>query len=413
MQNLNPPQTQDEFLSQLNQLEQAFKKMRPVLEVTLRDPALDVEGFIVVHNTAISLGGPLNGMYSQGCGKGGTRIAPDVDMDTVKMLAHKMALKNAASGLPLGGSKSGLRADPDDPNFEQKYKRFVELSRSFLYENGGCFGGFGFDIGARPEHALWACDTLGSFNSFTGKPAHMGGTDYDREGIAGYGVAVAARAYLDVQDKDIKETRFIVQGAGAMGAAVIRYFNEFGAILVGVTDPRLGGAWELSQAPSAMLVEALSHMDFEKASACLKNEATSLDDLDDAMYRPCDILFPCALQNAIDHHNAHKIQAKAVVEGANGPCTNDAYYHFHQHGIDVVPDFMANSGGVIAAFTELTEEVDWQINAKEGIKAQLAKDKAQFSISKNIHEMMSLIKQFNIRPDQAGLYMSLRRLFCL
>src|SRR6476661_2200080 len=227
-----------EFHAELKGLQERFMLMQPELEVTVRDPALGVEGYVVVWNTGISVGGPL-----ERSGKGGTRITPTVTLEEVKMLARTMALKNAAAGLPLGGAKSGLRLDPSAPGFEKQYRRFVRLCAPFLHENGGPFGGFGFDIGARPEHALWACDELKSTRSFTGKPLSMGGTDYDREGIAGLGVAVAGATMLEVKGDRAANSTFAIQGMGAMGAAVLRYFSETGARLATLGDPKYGGAW--------------------------------------------------------------------------------------------------------------------------------------------------------------------------
>src|SRR5215470_9400508 len=120
------------FYAELKALKDYFEATPPELEVTARDPALGVEGYVVVWNTAISVGGPL-----EGCGKGGTRITPQVTLNEVKMLARTMALKNAAAGLPLGGAKSGLRLDPDAPGFENQYRRFVRLCAPLLRENGG------------------------------------------------------------------------------------------------------------------------------------------------------------------------------------------------------------------------------------------------------------------------------------
>src|SRR6202165_2409847 len=98
------------FYAELKTLEDHFEAMAPELEVTLRDSALGVEGYVVVWNTGISIGGPF-----ERCGKGGTRITPQVSLDEVKMLARTMALKNAAASLPLGGAKSGLKLDPRAP----------------------------------------------------------------------------------------------------------------------------------------------------------------------------------------------------------------------------------------------------------------------------------------------------------
>src|SRR5689334_2464422 len=259
------------FCAELDRLQERFHRMQPELEVTVRDPALGVEGYVVVWNTGISVGGPL-----ERSGKGGTRITPSVTLEEVKMLARTMALKNAAAGLPLGGAKSGLRLDPAGPGFEEQYRRFVRLCAPLLHERGGPFGGFGFDIGARPEHALWACDELGSTRSFTGKPLSMGGTDYDREGIAGLGVAVAGTTMLEIAGADPTQATFALQGVGAMGAAVLRYFSADGARLAALGDPRYGGTWAFDRQVSGELQRALVIQDTATAAALLPQQGTKL-----------------------------------------------------------------------------------------------------------------------------------------
>lgn len=401
--------SREDFLKELARLKDGFEKARPVLEVTVRDPEIGVEGFVVVHNTAISLHGPLHGQ-GQGCGKGGTRITPDVTLDDVRMLAQKMALKNAAAGLPLGGSKSALCADPDAPGFEAKYRRFVELCKPFLFVNGGVFGGFGFDIGARPVHAIWACEAAGTRRCFTGKPLDMGGTDYDREGIAGLGVAVAARAALEYHGDAARGARFAVQGAGAMGAAVIRYFSSYGGVLAAVSDPRLGGGWELRAAPSEALIAALSCGDMDAARPLLAHEGKPLDRPEDILTYEADILFPCAVQNVLHADNAAKVKAKMVVEGANSPCTADAYNIFHDMGILAIPDFIANPGGVIAAFVEMTMDVPDAENAKTKAKTAQAKHSTEKSIDANVKALLDLTRAYDVRPVDAGMYIALSRI---
>ncbi len=124
--------SRDEFLIKLNRLRKIFDSHHPELEFTVRDNDLDIEGYVVVWNTINDPHAPLGR-----CGKGGTRVTPTVSLEEVSMLSKTMALKNAAAGLPLGGAKSGLRADPNAPNFEQQYRRFVNLCRPILKENGG------------------------------------------------------------------------------------------------------------------------------------------------------------------------------------------------------------------------------------------------------------------------------------
>ncbi|HXV08454.1 MAG TPA: Glu/Leu/Phe/Val dehydrogenase dimerization domain-containing protein [Burkholderiales bacterium] len=386
------------FYAELQRLKQHFEAMQPELEVTLRDPALDVEGYVVVWNTGISAGGPL-----PGCAKGGTRITPNASLDEVKMLARTMALKNAAAGLPLGGAKSGLKLDPSAPGFEERYRRFVRLCAPLLYENGGPFGGFGFDIGARPEHALWACDELKSTRCFTGKPVHMGGTDYDREGIAGLGVAVAGGTMLEVKGESPAQASFAVQGMGAMGAAVLRYFSETGARLAALGDPRYGGTWTFDAPPSADLHGALARQDSETAKPLLANEGTCVSrDPQEVLYLETDILFPCAVQNVITEHNAPRVQARYVCEGANAPVSEAARTSLHARGVALVPDFIANPGGVIAAFVELTSQ--------SADKAEEAKSLTREKIAANVRELFAIAERHRAEPQHAGLYMALAKI---
>ena len=386
------------FYDQLADLKTRFADMKPELETTVRDPEMGVEGYVVVWNTAISIGGPM-----ERSGKGGTRVTTSVTLDEVKMLARTMALKNAAAGLPLGGSKSGLRADTSAPDFEKKYRRFVKLCAPFLRENGGSFGGFGFDLGAQPQQAIWACDELKSTTCFTGKPLSMGGTDYDREGIAGLGVAVAGQTMMEVRGVKPGTSTFAVQGMGAMGAAVFRYFSETGARLSAMADPKYGGTWTFTKPLSEELKAALIAQDVTIVNKLLPKEGQKIsDEPEDVLYQQTDILFPCAVQNVLTETNSVKVKAKFVCEGANGPCTEEAREKFHERGIYLVPDFIANSGGVIAAFVELT--------SKSSKKADEAKAMTREKIAANVREMYALADRYAAAPQDAGMYIALNKI---
>ncbi|HTT36415.1 MAG TPA: Glu/Leu/Phe/Val dehydrogenase dimerization domain-containing protein [Burkholderiales bacterium] len=387
-----------QFYSELDALRAGFDAMAPELEATVRDPALGVEGYIVVWNTGISVGGPL-----ERCGKGGTRITASVSLEEVKMLARTMALKNAAAGLPLGGAKSGLRLDPSAPGFERQYRRFVRLCAPLLVENGGPFGGFGYDLGARPEHALWACDELQSTRCFTGKPLGMGGTDYDREGIAGLGVAVAGSTMMEAQGASPAHAGFAVQGMGALGAAVLRYFSETGACLAALGDPRYGGTWTFDRPLSAALHQALVQQDAQAASSLLAKEATLISgNAEEVLYRKVDILFPCAVQNVITEENVARVQATHVCEGANGPITEAARTELTRRGVPLVPDFIANSGGIIAAFVELTSTASDKVDEAKALTRQ--------KIAANVREMFEIARRCQAQPQHVALYMALTRI---
>lgn len=390
------------FITLYEDLRQRFSAMQPELEVTVRDPARDVEGYVVVWNTGISHGGPLDG-----CGKGGTRIMPNLKLDDIKRLARAMAEKNAAAGLPLGGAKSGMRGDPSDPAYETKFRYFVKAVKNsnILFEQGGIFGGFGYDIGCKPPlNAVWACEELESRKSFTGKPLDMGGTDYDREGVAGLGVATAAKTMLEHYKHPVKDASFIIQGMGAMGAAVLRYFNGYGGQIKALADPKYGGTWTFDKNTSGELLEALIKQNTDMVRTLLEQEGTFLsENVQDVLTIVADVAFPCAVEDVITKDNANQIGAKFLCEGANNPTTAEAHTMLHKRGIKAVPDIIANPGGIIAAFVEMTTD--------SGDKAQAAKDMTIERVTANTRDMLALCDRFDIPADMAGDFMAWSRIF--
>lgn len=397
-----------EFQDEISTLRKKFQNMEPELEVTVRDPEMGVEGYVVVWNTGISQGGPLHA-----CGKGGTRVAKDLKLEDVRRLARAMAEKNASAGLPLGGAKSGLRLDPAAPDYEKKYRRFVELCKPFLHENGGVFGGFGYDVGCMPpKNAIWACDQLGSTRCFTGKPVEMGGTDYDKEGIAGLGVAVAAKTLVEENGETAKGRTFSVQGAGAMGAAIIRYFSEYGGVLKCVSDPKYGGTWMLEKAPSGELLDALSHQKKDTALTLLPKEGRKIsDDSTEALYAEVDVIFPAALEDVLREDNAGKVRARYMAEGANNPTTEAAHRILFKNGVKAVPDIIANPGGIIAAFVELTSRVTPEENVKTRANVDAAKRLTIEKVTQNVKRLASLVNATGTPPDQVGDYIAWRNIF--
>ncbi len=397
----------EEFEQELDLLRSRFDNMKPELEVTVRDSLMDVEGYVVVWNTAISRAGPLHNI-----GKGGTRVTNDLSLQQVKRLARAMAKKNAAAGLPLGGAKSGLRLDPAEPGYEQKYRRFVELCAPLLHENGGIFGGFGYDVGGIPPlNAIWACDQLKSTRSFTGKPVEMGGTNYDVEGIAGLGVAVAAATLLEDRGENVVGKTFSVQGAGAMGAAVIRYFASYGAELKSVSDPKYGGTWKVPGRPTDALVAALSERRTEDVLRLLSAEATLISsDPSAALSAEVDVLFPCAMEDAIREDNAGSVHARIISEGANNSITEAAHRILFEKGVKVVPDIIANSGGIIAAFVELTFPAENPAEKGHGRVVE-AKRITTTRISANVRRLNALTEGLGVQPDRAADFLAYRSIF--
>jgi glutamate dehydrogenase (NAD(P)+) len=406
------------FIAACAKLEQAFAVLSPEMELSVFDRSTNTHGFVVVFN---AVGDPAHEIPPMG--KGGTRIAPLVTLDEIRMLARTMALKNAAAGLPLGGAKSGLAADPDAAGFERIYRHFVRSIKPVLVENGGIFGGFGFDIGARPDHPTWACDELQSYRCFTGKPIALGGTDYDVEGIAGLGVATAAKTLISLKGEDLRLLSYAVQGLGAMGAGVIRYFHDSGARLGVISDPRIGGTHYLDPSrftdPSYVsrsgsiesdLVAAIASQQFEQTNRILQTIGSEPHPLDNIITCQTDILFPCAVHGVINEMNAAQIRARYIVEGANNPSTDIARSLVHDRGITVIPDFIANAGGIIAAYVELTMHISPEENLRTRAKVIRAKELTTQKISTNVHRLIELCDRYGVEPVIAGRYMALNRL---
>lgn len=392
------------FLTELHERQRAFDALEPELEAVVRDPELGVEGWVVVWSTLAVKDGPLGRV-----GKGGTRITPTVTKDEVGRLARTQTLKNAAAGLPTGGAKSGLRADPRAEGFERIYRRFARLTWPFHFDNGGPWGGLGYDLGGDPRHCQWAMDELGTTRCFTGKPVEQGGTNYDVEGIAGLGVAVAAATWLDAVGDGVVGARASVQGIGAMGAAVCRYFSELGGSITTIADPRIDGAWRLHGPLSGAMLDAVSDLDFVALREHLINEGHQCIPLDDVLWEETDVLFPCAVQDVIDGQNQLGIRAKVVVEGANNPCTMAARHALHARGLPVVPDFIANPGGAIAASVEMTSAVTDEENARTGAKVQEAKDATRRLVGANVKEVLRIAETNESALVDAASLLALRR----
>jgi glutamate dehydrogenase (NAD(P)+) len=400
-----------EFQKEFASLQEYFKSMRPEMALTVADPTLDVDGYVVVWNTKISEGGPL-----EGAGKGGTRCEATLDLEQVVRLASTMALKNAATGLPVGGAKSGVRMDKNDPDYERKWRRFVEMTAPMLHERGGCFGGYGYDKGCHiPDNAIWAVDELmtkkiGSERSVTGKPVEMGGTDYDREGIAGLGVAAAAQVLLETYGKPVNGARFAVQGMGAMGAGIYHYFTQYGGQLTALSDLLFGGTWVFEAVLPEALGCALACREFETAKRLLPLTGKKIsEDVSEVLYQRVDVLFPAATEDQITADNAWKIAAPFLAEGANNPTSNEAYDLLFKNETIVVPDIIANPGGIIAAFVEITTPTTPEIIRSRG-KINIAKDLTIKKVTENTRLLLDTVTRLGVRPDQVAFLMACRNI---
>ncbi len=288
-----------------------------------------MKGVLVIDNTA------------RGMGKGGTRMAPGVTVPEIARLARVMTWKWAAADLFYGGAKAGIAADPAAPDKEAVLRAFAralsnEVPREYV---------LGLDMGLTEDDAAVIQDELGDRGAAVGTPAHLGGVAYDQLGVTGFGVAESADAAAEQLGRPLDGARVAIQGFGAVGAAAARRFHELGATVVAVSTAH-GAVHD----PAGLDVEAALRAREEHGDGFVTSFAPGSPLPAGAeLTVECDVLVPAALQDVIDADTARSIRATLVVEGANLPTSPSARTILHERGVTVVPDFIANAGGVIAA----------------------------------------------------------------
>ncbi|MFS7873134.1 Glu/Leu/Phe/Val dehydrogenase [Streptomyces asiaticus] len=288
-----------------------------------------MKGVLVIDNTA------------RGIGKGGTRMSPTVSVGEVARLARVMTWKWAGVDLFYGGAKAGIVADPASPDKEAILRAFAralanEVPREYV---------MGLDMGLTENDAAIIQDELGDRGAAVGTPGHLGGVPYDELGVTGYGVAEAADAAARHLRLPLGGARVAIQGFGAVGGAAAVRFAELGATVVAVSTAE-GALHD----PAGLDVPALRTAREEHGDGFVTrhHQGVALPPGQELTV-DCDILVPAALQDVIDETTAHQIKAKLVVEGANLPTSPRAQSILAERGISLLPDFVANAGGVVAA----------------------------------------------------------------
>jgi glutamate dehydrogenase/leucine dehydrogenase len=302
--------------------------------------ALGPARIVHIHNAAVGLKA-IVAVDNTACGQaiGGIRMAPDVSADECFRLARAMTLKNAAAGLPHGGGKSVIFGNPrmSAAQKEDTIRAFAGAIRDLTdYVPGP-------DMGTDELCMAWIKDEIGRA---VGLPEAIGGIPLDTIGATGFGLAACvdiARTFINL---DLKGARVAVQGFGAVGKHAARFLAEKGAILVAANDT--GGT--LADPDGLDVGELIALKDAgRRLHDHLKGRKLDTDAILDIA---CDIWIPAARPDVIRNDNVHRLQARMVPQGANIPCTPEAERMLHERGILVVPDFIANAGGVICGSVE-------------------------------------------------------------
>jgi glutamate dehydrogenase (NAD(P)+) len=350
------------FLVAQEQIRIAARQMKldPGMEAILLDPERELhvhfpirmddgsirmfDGFRVQHNTA------------RGPAKGGIRFHQDVNIDEVKALATWMTWKCSVVDIPYGGGKGGVVVDPTKLSLGE----LERLSRRFVTEIQGIIGPErdipAPDVNTNSQIMAWMMDQYSRNKGYsvpgmiTGKPLALGGS-LGRTDATGVGVMMATRQAMQKLDMPAAGTRVVVQGFGNVGSVSARAMHELGTTIVAVSDV-FGGIYN----PKGLDIPALiayvrrtgSVKGFGDSDAITNEELFGVD---------CDILIPAALENQITANNADKIKARLIAEGANGPTTPEADRILHDRGVLVLPDILANAGGVTVSYFEWAQNI--------------------------------------------------------
>jgi glutamate dehydrogenase (NAD(P)+) len=316
------------------------KAVEVAIPTTLDDGSVHVfTGWRVTHNVA------------RGPSKGGIRYHPDVTLDEVKALAMAMTWKCALMNLPFGGAKGGVVCDPKTMSTGELERMTRRFTSEIVNEIGPEKDIPAPDVGTTPQVMAWIFDTF-SMNQghsvlsvVTGKPLTVGGS-LGRDEATGRGVLFCMREVLAKAGLAAEGLRVVVQGFGNVGAVFARLASQFGVTVVAVSDSS-GGIYNEH---GIDIEAALAH---KRAGSPLRElgggDVISNEEL---VLLPCDVFAPCALEQVITERNADRVRARFVVEGANAPTTPAADEILQANGVTVIPDVLANAGGVVVSYFE-------------------------------------------------------------
>lgn len=354
-------------------------------------------GYRVQHNNAL---GPY---------KGGLRYHPTVDIDAARALAMWMTWKTSLAGLPYGGAKGGIQLDPSKYSQEELQR----ITRRFTYALGDNIGPEldipAPDVNTNSQTMAWILDTYMSTKSpnersknlhvVTGKPLGAGGSE-GRDRATGYGVFLTIKFWAENKNFDLKGKKFIVQGFGNVGYWAAYFLEKEGALLTAVQD-----AYGTIVNEEGIPVEKL----FEYSKA---NKGSIVDfkqgrPVDNAAFYglECDICIPAALGNQITSKNASNIKARLIAEGANGPTDVEAEEILLTKGIDIIPDILCNSGGVIGSYFEWLQNRNGEIWLLDEVLNKLEK-----KMKESFSRVVETSKKQNIDMRTAAFIIAIQRL---
>ena len=349
-------------------------RLGPAKVIHVHQPAIELAAILVVDNVAL------------GPSIGGLRMAPDVDLAECFRLARAMTLKNALAGLPHGGGKSVLVGDPRMAS-ERKQQLIRAFAHALRNEHDYIFGP---DMGTDETAMAWVKDEIGRS---VGLPAALGGIPLDEVGATGWGLCHAAEVAAPRCGLSLDGARLVVQGFGAVGKHAARFLAAKGARLIAASDSE-GTVYN----PAGIDVEALIRHKVAGRAVASFSGGQALD-RDAVIGIECEIWIPAARPDVVSGANVSRLRAKLVLQGANIPLTDEAERYLHERNVLVLPDFLANAGGVICAAFEY-----------RGATYSAAFDAIAERVRANTAAMLDAVRAQGVTPRQAAHNLALERI---
>lgn len=351
------------------------------------------EGYRVHHSTI------------RGPGKGGIRYSPDVNLDEVKALATWMTWKSSLLNLPLGGAKGGICVDP----FKLSKKELEKLTRRYTAEIINIIGPDidipAPDVNTNSQIMAWIMDVYSMQKGrtipgvVTGKPIEIGGS-VGRESATGRGLFYVLEALCNKLNYDLKSMNIVIQGFGNVGGWIAEILYTYGSKILATSDIS-GGIYSENGLNIKELLEWRNQGKFLRDFH--KNDYKHISN-DEFFSIKCDVLIPAALENQITKLNADKINCKIVLEGANGPTTPEADKILHNKSIYVVPDILANAGGVCVSYFEYIQDIHSYFWDLDRVNKELKK-----IIVNAFENVFTISKEKNLPLREAAYIIALSR----
>ncbi len=385
-----------EFLKLDPGLRQILRTPKRVLEVSIptkmdNGQVKVLTGYRVQHNVA------------RGPGKGGTRFHPNVTLDEIKALATWMTWKTAIVGLPLGGAMGGVVCDPKRMSKSELERMTRRYASEILPLIGPDRDIPAPDVYTDSQTMAWIMDTYAmtvgraTHGVVTGKPQSIGGSVGSHDAAARGLVAIVEEA-CKIKKMSMRGASVAVQGFGNSGAAVARIFAEKKAKIVAISDTRGGVANPRGIDP----IKAFRYK--ERAATVVGMPGASRISHDDLLTMKCDILVPAALENAITLQNAEAVKARIVAEASNGPTTPHADEILARRGITVLPDILANAGGMTVSHFESVQNLQGLAWDAEEVNARLQK-----IMVRSFHEMVDTMRRHHVPPRAGAMILAVGR----